>query len=536
MEGYDASDRTIEVSSTPGAYNFDFYTVEISADAPHATSWIGEKETTIKEKVLVGTQLQIGTEVDEGYSFESYTATGSTPGFENDDATNPNQTITVTGQVLITGHPVANRYQVIFNPNFEGGGETVIQDMVYDEPQNLFANSFVRYGYEFAGWTTTPDWKEQVEYENGERVESLTSANNGDVQLYAQWTPVPSWIKFYENGGTGTMSDQKTFYENEATLSPCKFTREHWLFTGWNTKEDGTGISYPDKSKFVSYNGVEDSTLALYAQWRLVDYTIDYDLAEGTLTEPNPSTYTYETEDFTLQNPVREGYIFLGWTGSNGNEPEKEVTIQKGSSGDRTYRANWQPEMKTITFDPAGGTWSDGKTGSISINAEYDSEIPLPDMPVREHYTFAWWQNSNEREYNPGHIYKVTKDETFQAIWNPVRYGISYDLAGGRVEGTNPIAYTAETEDFTLINPVREGYIFLGWTGSNGEKPETEVTIKKGSGGNRSYTANWKLQESGGNNETSGSTGVSTGDLAQPLLWIALLLGALLLIRRRVRR
>lgn len=533
LAGYDASDRKIEVSSTPGAYNFDFYTVEISAD-DHATSWIGEESTTKKEKVMVGTQLQIGTEVEKGYSFESYTATGSTPGFEKDDATNPNQIITVTGQVLITGHPVANRYQVIFNPNFDGGGEPVIQDMVYDEPQNLFANSFVRYGYEFAGWTTTQEWKEQVEYENGERVESLTS--DGVVQLYAQWTPVPIWIKFHANGGTGTMLDQETFYESGALLSPCKFTREHWLFTGWNTKTDGTGISYPDKSEFVSYNGEEGSKLDLYAQWRLVDYTIDYDLAGGTLTEPNPSTYTFETEDFTLQNPVREGYIFLGWTGSNGNEPEKKVTIQKGSSGDRTYRANWKPEMKTITFDPAGGTWSDGKTGSISIDAEYDSEITLPDMPVREHYIFAWWQNSNEREYNPGHIYKVTKDETFQAAWNPVRYGISYDLAGGRVEGTNPIAYTAETEDFTLINPVREGYIFLGWTGSNGEKPETEVTIKKGSGGNRSYTANWKLQESSGNNETSGSTGVSTGDLAQPLLWIALLLGALLLIRRRVRR
>lgn len=535
LEGYDASDRTIEVSPTPGAYNFDFYTVEISADAPHATSWIGKEGTREKEKVLVGTQLQIGTKVDKGYSFESYTATGSTPGFENDDATKAKQTIIVTGQVLITGHPVANRYQVIFNPNFPGGGEPVIQDMVYDEPQNLFANSFVRYGYNFAGWTETAEWVGQ-EYEDGERVGNLTAENNGEFSLNAQWNPVKTYINFHENGGNGSMLSQETSYETITTLSSCKFTREHWLFTGWNTKPDGTGISYPDESEFVSYNGEEGSELDLYAQWRLVDYTIDYDLTGGTLTEPNPSTYTYETEDFTLQNPVREGYIFLGWTGSNGNEPEKEVTIQKGSSGDRTYRANWQPEMKTITFDPAGGTWSDGKTGSISINAEYDSEIPLPDMPVREHYIFAWWQNSNEREYNPGHIYKVTKDETFQAAWNPVRYGISYDLAGGRVEGTNPIAYTAETEDFTLINPVREGYIFLGWTGSNGEKPETEVTIKKGSGGNRSYTANWKLQESGGNNETSGSTGVSTGDLAQPLLWIALLLGALLLIRRRVRR
>lgn len=538
LAGYDTQGRTIEVSPDPGAYQFDFYTVQISADE-HARSWIGSEGTTEKERVLVGTQLEIGTEVDEGYSFESYTAIGSTPGFEK-DVTEPNQTITVTGKVLITGHPAANRYTVMLCPNFEGGGEPVSQDMIYDEPQNLFANPFVRYGYEFAGWTTTPTWAGPIDYGEGARVSNLTAKKDAEVLLYAQWQPVRTWICFHANGGTGEMPDEETFYETLTSLSPCEFSREHWLFDGWNTKEDGTGISYPDQSTFVSYNGEKDDKLDLYAQWRLEDYTIDYDLAGGTLTKPNPATYTYETEDFTLQNPVREGYIFLGWTGSNGNEPEKEVTIGKGSSGNQTYQANWKPEIKTITFDPAGGSWSDGETDPISMEAEYDSEITLPDMPVREYYTFQWWQSSNERNYNPGHIYKVTEDQTFKADWDPILYMIAYDLAGGRVEGTNPGTYTAETEDFTLINPVREGYIFLGWTGSNGDKPETEVTIKKGSGGNLSYTANWKAQKSDKNNpsgnQTDGGSGAATGDHAQPLLWMLLMLGAAVLIVRRIRK
>ena len=35
-------------------------------------------------------------------------------------------------------------------------------------------------------------------------------------------------------------------------------------------------------------------------------------------------------------------YTFLGWTGSNGDVPQTEVTIPQGSTGNKTYKANWQ--------------------------------------------------------------------------------------------------------------------------------------------------------------------------------------------------
>ena len=73
-------------------------------------------------------------------------------------------------------------------------------------------------------------------------------------------------------------------------------------------------------------------------------------------------------------------------------------------------------------------------------------------------------------------------------------YSITYDLAGGTLpEGqSNPETYTKMTATFTLNNPTRPGYAFTGWTGSNGDTPQTVVTIEQGSEGDRSYTANWE--------------------------------------------
>lgn len=536
LAGYDTGGRTIEVGGYAGAYNFDYYTVEISCDE-HGTSWIGEKGKKTAEKVLRGTKIAIGTSVPEnsGYHFESYTALGSAPGWENenDGPTAAEQTITVTGQMEIEAHTAANLYQVVFHANDGETEWTIKQDMVYDEPQRLFANQFERYGYTFAGWTTTEDW---AGHEYGDRAEvvNLTAVNGGSVDLYAQWNPVPVMIEFNPNGDgvEGTKYYQMTRYEIDTKLLKCSFTRPHWDFIGWNTEPDGSGISYPDEAEYVSHSIDKkdeegNAVLKLYAQWEPTEYTIGYDLAGGTVLEGNPTTYNIETEEFTLKNPERVGYIFLGWTGSNGDEPEKKVTISKGSHGNREYTANWKAEEKTLKFDPNGGEWEDGSTGIDTRKADYDSTIVIPDAPSRKYYLFDWWEDESGNKYIPGHEYKVRDDQEFKALWEPVQYVIEYDLAGGTVaEDANPTVYTTETDDFTLAAPERDGYIFLGWTGSNGDKPEKEVTIEKGSGGDKSYTANWEPVKTATPEDETKDKGTPTGDSFDPLLWGVLLLSS----------
>lgn len=54
------------------------------------------------------------------------------------------------------------------------------------------------------------------------------------------------------------------------------------------------------------------------------------------------TSYTIETADFLLPTPVRNGYQFTGWTGSNGTVPQIQVAVVKGGTGNRTYTANWK--------------------------------------------------------------------------------------------------------------------------------------------------------------------------------------------------
>ena len=488
--GYDAKGRTIDVGQNKNAYNFNFCTVAIFRD-DHATSWIGNEGKTSVEKILIGEKINIGTVVNPGYHFEGYTAVGSEPGFENKDMTKPNQTITVTGPAELQAHSAANHYQIVFHANDGETDRTVTQDMVYDQEEKLIANQFERRGYQFAGWTKTQKWDDICDYQDSEEVKNLTTENGTIIHLYGQWNPVSTFIRFDSNGGEGSMIQQETFYEIKTTLDPCKFTRDYWRFTGWNTEPDGSGVFYPDGAEFISDKAEDGAALTLYAQWEMEEYAITYDLAGGTILGENPEVYTVGTESFTLKEPQRTGYLFLGWTGSNGTVPEKTVTIPKGSHGDRAYTANWKPEIKTFTFDPNGGAWEDGTTAAVVKQAEYDSFITLPDAPAREYYTFEWWEDAYGHKHNPGYACKVTEDETFKALWNPIQYSITYDLAGGTLEEENPHVYTTETEDFTLNNPSKEGYLFLGWTGSNGETPEKTVTVSKGTGGDRHYTANW---------------------------------------------
>ena len=144
-------------------------------------------------------------------------------------------------------------------------------------------------------------------------------------------------------------------------------------------------------------------------------YTITYNLNGGAIAKSNPTQYGSASATITLNNPTKDGYNFTGWTGSNGNTPQTTATIQKGSSGNKTYSANW----------------------------------------------------------------------------TPISYSISYNLEDGILAKDNPKNYDITSATITLNNPTKDGYNFTGWTGSNGNTPQTTVTIPKGSSGNKTYTANW---------------------------------------------
>ncbi len=69
-------------------------------------------------------------------------------------------------------------------------------------------------------------------------------------------------IAFDANSGTGEMETIYSFTGFQETISSNEFSRNGFVFTGWNTKADGTGTAYADGATLTITN-----SLTLYAQW-----------------------------------------------------------------------------------------------------------------------------------------------------------------------------------------------------------------------------------------------------------------------------
>ena len=217
-------------------------------------------------------------------------------------------------------------------------------------------------------------------------------------------------------------------------------------------------------------------------------YTVTMDTADG---DPiRPIQYTVESEAFQLPTPVRTGYIFLGWTGEGITEPQKTIEIPQGSTGDRTYTANWQVIEYTIITLLEGGNAGSSQVYFYTV----EQTVTLP-TPTRTGYTFLGWTGEGITTPQPNVTIPKgsTGDKTYIENWELTEYNITMELNGG--SGQEKVVYTMTDEDFELPTPTRNGYEFVGWTGEGITTPQTSVIIPKGSTGNKAYTANWQVIE-----------------------------------------
>jgi len=232
--------------------------------------------------------------------------------------------------------------------------------------------------------------------------------NNGEAELY--YDPIDITLSFDANGGSGEMADVIAKYNQKYELPECSFTpASGYEFDGWLIGDK----KYSEKEEVQ----LKKDTV-IKAGWKPVKYSIEYDLAGGSeeAGKENPVEYTVESDDITLENPVRPDYMFKGWTSSDITEPEMEITIPAGSIGDRKYTANWTPVIYTIEYFLNDGLLPEGQR--------------------------------------------------------------------------NPYTYTVESDDITLVNPVKEDSTFKGWylVGVDGE-PKATMVLPKGSSGNKTFIA-----------------------------------------------
>ncbi|MBQ6285622.1 MAG: InlB B-repeat-containing protein [Bacilli bacterium] len=296
------------------------------------------------------------------------------------------------------------------------------------------------------------------------------------------------------------------------------------------------------------YNFDEPLTddINLTAKFNIINYNINYELDDGIVSD-NPSTYNVETETFTLNNPTKEGYVFLGWSENDSSDLSTKVTINKGSTGDKTFKAHFEagdatPYTVKHKYKKLDGTYdeevenlvgvtdseitvaikhkygfvdptlkslkitSDGQSyieyeyereeyeltleNSENIDSTftsgkylYETEISLMAKTL-DNYNFVKWSN-NETSKNIK--FNITEDTTIGPIYQVKQYTVSFDGQGGSTP--EDIIKDYNSSIGTLPTSEKENYIFDGWyteaTGGTKINSDTKVL------GDVTYYAHW---------------------------------------------
>ena len=198
--------------------------------------------------------------------------------------------------------------------------------------------------------------------------------------------------------------------------------------------------------------------VTLNATFSAINYTLEYELAGGSVASVNPATYTIESTAITLNNPTREGYTFTGWTGTGLDAATTTVTIAAGSTGNRSYTATWTPITYNIEYTMNGGIASNLET--------YTIETPtfILNNPTKTGHTFKGWKLNGEGDAMEEVTITQgsTGDKAYTATWQVNQYTITFNSDGGS-------AVDAITQDYGSTvtapdAPTKSGYIFGGWT------------------------------------------------------------------------
>jgi uncharacterized repeat protein (TIGR02543 family)/uncharacterized repeat protein (TIGR01451 family) len=426
-------------------------------------------------------------DTDSGYSFAGWSA----PSYVSLKGVNVNasnnvadyMSFRILNDLTLTAKWNINQYDIVYTMNKGTNPSSNPTTYTVESPDITLALP-ARTAYDFLGWSGS----------NGgvpDSIISIPTGSYGRKEYEARWQPTRYTIKYDANGGIDPGSNPLEYTIESTTITLDTARRIGYKFKGWTITSDMASVKIAAGSHIPSGSY---GNLICTAQWEIQTYAVSYDYDNADTPHPlNPATYDVSKLPVTLKNPVRKGYSFDGWTGSNGPTPDANVTIPANTAEDLSYTAHWRPVTYHIKYE------SD-KSGTVLPS---DSVYQITGTPCSLNaaslpgYTFLEWKivsDSAGVTVPDGHSLPANTygNITCTAKWKINTYNITYNYNSGTQPGSsNPDTYQVIQLPIVLNNPTKTGYLFEGWTGSNGTTPQTSVTITDGNTGDLHFEANW---------------------------------------------
>ena len=185
-----------------------------------------------------------------------------------------------------------------------------------------------------------------------------------------------NWDGTILNIETGVQLNEMPLYKGD---TPTRESDDYYtyLFSGWNPE---------------IVPAVDNAIYTAQFFQTVIDYRIEYILNGGWVNNIIRG-YNAKTLPITLKNPTKDGYEFVGWTGSNSETPELEVILDEYTSGDLIFEANWEAITYTIEYILDDGINSADNPSYYNI----ETDITLKEAQKIGYNFEGWYTDSSFR-------------------------------------------------------------------------------------------------------------------------------------------
>lgn len=437
---------------------------------PNGGVWNGTTSVSSVSK-LCGDTYTVANPTREGYKFTGWTfsnGSGASGSFNSSNgvftACNSGATFSTKTDVYedekvtsyLTANWIIDTYKLTLNngtgiSNVYGGGD-------YRPNTTVSIDATVKTGYHWDNWTGT--------YTYTNKSTSFAMPNNA-VSLTANAIANNYTVKYLSNnpdtsdgfGVNGNTADSYHTYDAAKTLTKNGYTKEKWVFNGWNTKADGSGTSYSDKQSVINLTSADNGIVYLYAQW-IPQYDLKVDPQAGAWRGSAGYQIFRITkgDSMTIENPIP-------------TTTHKITLVRLGGYGEDTTNKQYEESYDILeNFDrwkhTGGNTWDNTARKWTSTNRDATltalykpGTYTLVKPADRENFDFLGWSKTpvtifetpgtneleSEVDYKIGDKVPVGSDITLYEVWR-VHFDLSSDLV--RVKKPNKNDETPSIPEF----------------------------------------------------------------------------------------
>jgi len=420
------------------------YNIDGASDAPAAHTAFDNSFVNLSSTIPVRS----------GYTFAGWSTSLSAA----DAQYSAGQQVSINGNLnLYAVWHSDTQYAVTYHPNGGSGGQKA-GFACAGSNYTIVSQGFYRAGYAFEGWSANPDGSGKL-YNNNEVIKV-----DEDKNLYAKWGPIPEQdiiVCYYKNADNPSETIAITYLKTNSRhniIDGNAAKRDGYTFAGWNSKRDGTGLSYTSGEALTV-----TEPLYIYAQWKAIpqpQYTITYDANDGS-GAPDAQTAAAGYINLSSSIPAHAGYEFKGWSE---NQSETGAAYSAGQqinlNGSMTLYAVWKQITYTITYYA-----NNGSGAPAAQAAYYGSNTLVGAAPTRPDYDFHGWTANPaaaDASYPAGGQIMISNNVTLYAVWKQTTHIITYDANGG--VGEPDPQKVAGADNLSGTRPTRNGYDFLGWS------------------------------------------------------------------------